>query len=139
MIDDATLVAWEQMVKDGQNVRGELLDAIAEIRRLRKWVNDLQAGMFINCVYCGHRYGPDTEVPASKALILKEHIEVCPDHPMSALKRDLAAHRAVVRELARALEIAMGDEFVHHGQATRKIVRAALAHPLVVAAREEKE
>ena len=44
------------------------------------------AGMYINCVYCGHRYGPDSEVPAAMADVLKEHIEQCPKHPMSALK-----------------------------------------------------
>ena len=54
---------------------------------LKKWVNDLQAGCYINCVYCGHRYGPDTETPVSMADVLKEHIEQCPDHPISHLKK----------------------------------------------------
>ena len=30
-----------------------------ENKRLEQWVNDLQSGMYINCVYCGHRYGPN--------------------------------------------------------------------------------
>ena len=60
----------------------------AENTRLRNWVNDLQAGMYINCVYCGHRYGPDDEVPATMADVLKEHIEQCPEHAMSALKAE---------------------------------------------------
>ncbi len=54
----------------------------------QRWVNDLQAGMYINCVYCGHRYGPDDEVPATMADALKEHVERCPEHPMSALKAE---------------------------------------------------
>jgi len=57
-----------------------------EIGRLRQWINDLQAGMYINCVYCGHRYGPDSEVPASMADVLKAHIEQCPEHPLSHAK-----------------------------------------------------
>jgi len=57
-----------------------------EISMLQKWINDLQSGMYINCVYCGHRYGASEDVPASMADILKEHIENCPRHPMSALK-----------------------------------------------------
>lgn len=60
-----------------------------ENHRLRQWISDLQSGMYINCVYCGHRYGPDDQVPASMADALKEHIEVCPEHPMSKLKQEL--------------------------------------------------
>ena len=61
---------------------------ITEVRRLQAWVNDLQSGMYINCVYCGHRYGPGDEVPATMADVLKEHIEQCPQHPMSHLKSE---------------------------------------------------
>lgn len=67
---------------------------------LQQWVNDLQAGMYINCVYCGHRYGPDDEVPAAMADVLREHVEQCPKHPMSALKTErdalLTAARAAL-------------------------------------------
>ena len=60
--------------------------AIRIIRKLQSWVNDLQSGMYINCVYCGHRYGPNDEVPASMADVLKAHVEKCPKHPMFELK-----------------------------------------------------
>lgn len=63
----------------------------AENERLVKWVDDLQSGMYINCVYCGHRYGPKDKVPCTMANALKQHIEQCPKHPMSALKKSLAA------------------------------------------------
>lgn len=59
-----------------------------ENKRLAAWIDDLQAGAYINCVYCGHRYGPDDEIPSTMAQVLKEHIEVCPEHPMSALKAE---------------------------------------------------
>lgn len=52
---------------------------------LRQWVNDLQSGMYVNCVYCGHRYGPQDQVPCTMADVLKEHIEQCPKHPLKKL------------------------------------------------------
>ena len=72
-----------------------------ELERLQDWVNDLQAGMFINCVYCGHRYGPDSEVPATMADVLKEHIAQCPKHPMLALTEE---NRALREKLETAEE-----------------------------------
>lgn len=62
-------------------------------QRLQQWVNDLQAGMYINCVYCGHRYGPDDEVPAAMADVLKQHIEQCPEHPLNEYRELLQATR----------------------------------------------
>jgi hypothetical protein len=62
-----------------------------KLARYERWVADLQSGMYVNCVYCGHRYGPEKNVPVSMAEILKEHIEKCPDHPMSHLKTRNAA------------------------------------------------
>ncbi len=73
----------------------ELLDLFAtieaqqrEITQMQQWVNDLQSGMYVNCVYCGHRYGPEDKVTASMADALKEHVEQCPKHPMSKLKEE---------------------------------------------------
>ena len=60
--------------------------AMAEIKHLKQWISDLQSGMYINCVYCGHRYGPSDEVPAAMAEVLKQHVEQCPKHPMCQLK-----------------------------------------------------
>jgi predicted RNA-binding protein len=56
-----------------------------EIARLRRWINDLQSGMWINCVYCGHRYGPRETTPVSMADALKLHVASCEAHPMSKL------------------------------------------------------
>jgi len=63
--------------------------------RLQQWVNDLQGGMYINCVYCGHRYGPKDETPVAMADVLKEHIEQCPEHPCSKLKAENESLRAM--------------------------------------------
>ncbi len=75
------------------------LELRAEVERLQQWIHDLQSGMYINCVYCGHRYGPADNVPATMADVLKKHVEQCPKHPMSEL-------RAERDELKRELEAA---------------------------------
>jgi hypothetical protein len=60
------------------------------VHGLSQWVADLQSGMYVNCVYCGHRYGPDSDTPVAMADILKEHIAECPKHPLSIMvKRNL--------------------------------------------------
>lgn len=79
-------VMLTQLVEAAQNsARGRT----AEIERLKVWVADLQSGMFVNCVYCGHRYGPGETTPVSMADALKAHVAVCPQHPMSALLTSL--------------------------------------------------
>lgn len=66
---------------EGVLVKAEDLD------RYKKWITDLQSGMYVNCVYCGHRYGPDNETPVAMADVLKAHIAECPEHPLSQLRR----------------------------------------------------
>lgn len=56
---------------------------LTDIERLEAHVADLQSGMFVNCVYCGHRYGPQMTTPVTMADALKEHIAQCPEHPMA--------------------------------------------------------
>lgn len=71
----------------------------AENERLESWVSDLQSGMYVNCVYCGHRYGPGETTPVSMADALKAHVEQCPKHPMSALKAEVERlHQSVAGE-----------------------------------------
>lgn len=72
-----------------------------EVQRLTQWVNDLQAGSYITCVYCGHRYGPDDEVPTTMAAVLTEHVEQCPKHPMSALRQENERLRDLLRGSCR--------------------------------------
>ena len=98
----------DHSIGDLSDIADDALDSLAsaaqEIERLKAWVNDLQAGMYINCVYCGHRYGPDTEVPESMAEVLKEHIEQCPEHPMSKIKKHCEGLEGVVKEVIEATE-----------------------------------
>lgn len=83
---DEAVVRSAKLVGE-QGVRIALMTQ--ELERLQRWVNDLQSGMYINCVYCGHQYGPKENTPVSMADVLKAHIAVCPQHPMSALRREL--------------------------------------------------
>ena len=62
----------------------------AEVARLNKWVIDLQSGFYVNCVYCGHRYGPNHSTKRAMADVLKDHIENCVHHPLSKLKLEFA-------------------------------------------------
>jgi len=59
------------------------------LERQRQWIDDLQSGQYVNCVYCGHRYGPEDSTPVSRAELLKQHVQECPEHPMSELRRVL--------------------------------------------------
>lgn len=89
-----TLRVEVERLKDTQ--REAVVRSQRERDILHQWVNDLQAGMFINCVYCGHRYGPNDKVPTTMSEVLKKHIEVCPKHPLSQLRKGVAQ---VVAEL----------------------------------------
>lgn len=76
------------MIANGDKAT-ELASLRAALKRYKRWVNDLQSGMYVNCVYCGHRYGPEKDTPVSMADVLKAHVEKCPEHPMSKLKTEL--------------------------------------------------
>ena len=77
-------------VRQDQAANPEPLDRIvAEFDRLHQWIDDLQSGQYVNCVYCGHRYGPKESTPVSHAELLKRHVQECPRHPMSKFKKAL--------------------------------------------------
>jgi len=59
------------------------------LEQYRRWTNDLQSGMYVNCVYCGHQYGPRKDTPVAMADVLRKHIEQCPEHPLSAAKAEI--------------------------------------------------
>ena len=88
------------------------IEEIAEIERLRQWVADLQSGMYINCVYCGHHYGPKDEVPAAMADVLKQHIAVCPEHPMSKLLTVCKAMNDAIASLLYGDNTVLTEEFL---------------------------
>ena len=99
-LSDAKFIAASRQIVP--ELLDELTERNAEIEKLKTWVNDLHSGMYVNCVYCGHRYGKQGEVNHSMADVLKKHIENCPKHPMSKLKaeRDRLAARAAALERA---------------------------------------
>lgn len=57
-------------------------EAKAELASAQAWIERLQDGRTLTCVYCGHEYSPGT--PAHGVGALTEHIKVCPRHPMRA-------------------------------------------------------
>jgi hypothetical protein len=71
----------------------------AQAESLRRWVSDLQSGMYINCVYCGHRYGPADSVQPSMQEILHQHVRVCPKHPLARALEDMDTIRRMVAEV----------------------------------------
>lgn len=79
----------------------DIPDLIAYTRHLEQWVSDLQSGIYVNCVYCGHRFGSDTETPVAFGEILKQHIAQCPKHPMNDLKKRVADLETIVRDSRR--------------------------------------
>jgi len=85
-------------------VMGAAANWADECRKLRQWVDDLQSGMYINCVYCGHRYGPRVDTPVPMADVLKEHIEQCPDHPLSTAQKRIAELVSLCDDLLGVVE-----------------------------------
>jgi len=95
------------------DIQSRLAEVEAENMRLKQWVNDLHSGMYINCVYCGHRYGPKKDTPVAMADVLKEHIEHCPKHPMSKLKAERDRLKKLVLRYADPLDVYPEDkEFI---------------------------
>ena len=77
----------------------------AETARLQRWVDDLQSGMYVNCVYCGHQYGPREDTPHTMADVLRAHIEECPQHPLSLARAKIDALAAENDRLREEVQI----------------------------------
>ena len=71
----------------------------AEIANLNEWVHDLQSGMYVNCVYCGHRYGPADKMAPTMQQVLYAHIAKCPKHPLSQANAKIAALRQTLKNI----------------------------------------
>ena len=93
-------------------VRTEIARLRAQLAAVEHWVDDLQSGMFINCVYCGFRYGPgsihaesldDPKATASMRDALTAHVQQCPKHPLAAAEQRVAALEKLLVSAAHAL------------------------------------
>ena len=73
-------------------------DILEEISQLKKWIDDLQSSKYINCVYCGHRYGPDPGTPVAMAEVLKKHIEQCPKHPLFQARKEIRCLKEIIKQ-----------------------------------------
>lgn len=114
----AELKARKQDYLTNERQRSHL--ANVEIPRLQQWVNDLQSDMFINCVYCGHRYGPREDTPVAMADVLKAHIEKCPEHPLSHSRAELEALREKLPKTADGVPV-MPGMVVHFHNSTATV------------------
>ena len=93
---------------------------LADRDEARAWVADLQAGIYVNCVYCGYRYGPESEVPVSMAEVLTAHVERCKAHPLSTALAALGR----VRELLSWSEGCRGEALIGLDAATARAAKA---------------
>ena len=84
-------VDFAQAIAEDPSLRDTLRAALDAYQR---WVDVLQAGTTVTCVYCGHQYGPNSTTPTSMADALKQHVEQCPMHPMADLKEKYNRVRA---------------------------------------------
>jgi hypothetical protein len=79
---------WSVAYQDTLDLRLKYEINLIEIEDLRLWVNDLHSGMYVNCVYCGHRYGPEDEIDNMQEA-LTSHVEKCPKHPLSKARDEV--------------------------------------------------
>ena len=89
---------------------------------LRQWIDDLQSGMYINCVYCGHRYGPAFCQECEGSGISKYN----PDHMPDKLCSECSGsgrtddhvngitHCCACEGTGEGTPVAMGDVLKHH-------------------------
>ena len=161
MIDDATLAGWEQdmeqalrpsSLQQGAMWAGLMVShlraAIAEIRRLRE-----ERKLFPDWKKDAEYFRSECDRLRKEKSDLAAHLEDTVDPECRRLLdgalTNLAAHQAVVGELARAIEQArdsavrilyattLEDAKAWADEPIRGRLNTALAHPLVVAARKE--
>ncbi len=63
-------------------------------------------------MYCGHQGGPREDTPATMADVLKAHIEVCPEHPLSHAKAEIERLEAIVDKLPKCWRLVENGKLV---------------------------
>ncbi|HEX6923783.1 MAG TPA: hypothetical protein VF167_00015, partial [Longimicrobiaceae bacterium] len=123
--------AWADVARQLEEARGE-------IARLTQWVHDLQSGMWINCVYCGHRYGPRESTAPTMQQALYEHVRVCPKHPLAAAERKITELEEQLRSksLTEVWVAASGTDY-EYGRPEDAFATEAAALAWLRARREE--
>ncbi len=93
-----------------------------EIKDLSKWIDDLQSEMYVNCAYCGHRYGPRKDTSENMREVLKKHIESCPKHPMSELKLENEQLLLELSETQKQLDEARRSNELEFKNSNREVI-----------------
>lgn len=95
-----------------------------DILQFEKWVADLQSGMYINCVYCGHRYGPAENTPVAMSTLLTKHIEGCSKHPLSQARATIANYQKIVNYWFPLLGYRQANEMAYPALGDRRATPA---------------
>lgn len=66
--------------------------------RLWRWVQDLQGGMSVNCVHCGHHFEG-----VGNGDLLRQHVMTCPKHPLAAALQEVATQALTIEKLRKDL------------------------------------
>lgn len=75
--------------------------AVSEISRLQRASgHTVSHHVVVTCAFCGQSYGPGT--PTSGALVLGDHVRVCPQHPMRRVEALVVKLLTAVTELLDA-------------------------------------
>ena len=75
---------YAHLMEPGQSITKDGPGRLA--RYFEQWVADLQSGLYINCVYCGHRYGPRETTPP-------HHMD-CPADPENGARGECLCFKA---------------------------------------------
>lgn len=74
----------------------------SEILRYDAWIEDILSEKYVNCAYCGHRYGKENDSANMEAV--RKHVENCSKHPMAKEKERADKAEALARELVELLK-----------------------------------
>lgn len=97
--------AFAAVSTECERISARLNEANQTVAAQRRWIEDLQSGQWVNCVFCGHRYIPREASPTDPTALLRSHIASCAKHPLHETREALLELYAWAHELQR---------FAHH-------------------------
>ena len=95
---------WEQQRQVIKELKDENIEKAEEIKTLKGWINGLPQ-LYVNCVYCGHRFKPNPEVFPSQTDVVREHMEKCSKHPLFQANQKIKELKKVIEELEKRLVV----------------------------------
>lgn len=106
--------------------------AVSEISRLQRAAgHTVSHHVVVTCAFCGQSYGPGT--PTSGALVLGDHVRVCPQHPMRRVEALVVKLLTAVTELLEAPTIEELRSFKRGATAAAPLDPQAAAQSIALA------